>query len=321
MSQAWYSLSNTLDEFSRAWHRFFHAPQDTRICALIRIAYAALLLVNLAVLYPDLQLWFTDHGVMPESVSKEIGDGYKWSLLWLLPSTPDVVRACFLVFALQTFMLLIGLFSRASALCVFIWLLSFQNRNWQILDGEDFVFRCILFFLILMPCGHCWSVDRIIGNWYLRRATILSEDCCRPAWGLRLLQLQMAFIFLSAGLWKLGGTDWLNGTAVYYVSRLDDYFGRGPVPNWLFDTPWTVALLTWSVLLIELLVPLLIWFRETRRACLVILVLFHLGSDYSMHLFLFHWIMLVGWLAFLIPEDWAWLGRPQQSKRPSEATT
>jgi hypothetical protein len=116
----------------------------------------------------------------------------------------------------------------------------------------------------------------------------------------------MAVIFLSAGLYKLSTEEWFGGTAMYYVSRLDDYFGRLPMPTWLFDSPWSVAIITWTVVAGELLVPVFVWFRETRRWALAVAVLFHLGNEWAMHLFLFHWIMLVGWLAFVQPSDFAW---------------
>ena len=123
-----------------------------------------------------------------------------------------------------------------------------------------------------------------------------------PAWGLRLLQIQMAAIFLSAGLYKIATEEWFYGTAMYYVARLDDYFGKYPVPDWLFDSPWAVAIMTWAVVAGELLIPVFIWFRETRRVSLLLAVLFHLGNEWTMHLFLFHWVMLVGWLSFIRPE-------------------
>jgi hypothetical protein len=117
----------------------------------------------------------------------------------------------------------------------------------------------------------------------------------------------MAAMLFSSGLMKLAGDPWLNGTALYYVSRLDDYFGRFPVPAWAFDTPWIVALMTWSVLLAELAVPILIWFRETRLPCLIVLLVFHLANEWTMNLFLFHWVMLAGWISFLTPADFGWL--------------
>ena len=292
---------------SRCWHEFFHLPRDTRVCAAVRIAFAALTLLNLAVLYPDLDLWYTEQGILPAAASKQIGPPLGWSLLWHLPGTSAVVHTCFWILVGHTVLLLVGLLSRFNAAGVLLWLMSFQNRNVQILDGEDFVFRLMALFLVLMPCGASWAVDAWL--WRRWRGGDASPSHLAPAWGLRLLQIQMAVIFLSAGLHKLGTEAWFDGTALYYVSRLDDYFGKFPVPTWVFDTPWMVALLTSAVVLGELLVPVFIWFRETRRTALAVAVLFHLGNEWTMHLFLFHWIMLAGWLSFVEPGDFAWLRR------------
>ncbi|MDX1947894.1 MAG: HTTM domain-containing protein [Pirellulaceae bacterium] len=342
MTSGGISLTTALRRFASGWNEFFHAPQDTRVCALVRIAYALVLLVNLAVLYPDLALWFTDDGVLPLQVSREIGEPHQWSLLWPWPSTLAVVQVGYWLLVGHTFLLLVGLASRLNALAVLAWLISFQHRNPVILDGEDLVFRLLAFYLILMPCGRNWSVDAAVAAWWrkdrrqgsgVRRQETAADAVAHstthhspltapavssslspvssplaPAFGLRLLQIQMAVIFFTAGLWKLGGEPWLNGTALYYVARMDDYFGRFPVPAILFDTPWIVALLTWAVVIAELAIPVLIWFRETRRLCLVAVVLFHLANEWTMHLFLFHWIMLVGWLAFVRPEEIRGLG-------------
>jgi hypothetical protein len=326
MTAAVGSLKQASRSLIRGWHRFFHAPCDARIAAAVRIAFAIVTLLNLAVLYPDLDHWFTDQGVLPAEVSREVARPYAWSVLWLLPSTPAVVHACYWIAVAQTVLLLVGVVPRLQALGVFVWLVSFTNRNYLIVDGEDTVFRLIAFFLIWMPVGRCWSVDALVRRWWQGphlnplpegegvrdpRPSPLPEGeqerCAAPGWGLRLLQIQMCLMFLSAGLCKLDGNSWLNGTAIYYVARLDDYFGRFAAPDWPFDWPWAVALLTWSVIAIELLVPIFVWFRETRRLCLVAVVLFHLGNEWTMHLFLFHWVMLAGWLAFVEPSDFAWL--------------
>lgn len=308
-----YSLTSAWRQVAAGWHEFFHAPQDLRTCALVRIAYAAVLLVNLACLYPDLDLWFTDGGILPAEASREIGETYKWSLLWHLPATSEVVRICFWLLVGHTGLLLIGFLSRLNALAALVWLISFQSRNWMILDGEDMVLRVILLCLVLMPCGACWSVDATLRRWWQRRkdggrlsGEVADLPHAGPAFGLRMLQIQMVVIFVAAGLWKLAGDPWVNGTAIYYVARLDDYFGRFPVPTWPFDSPWVVAIMTWSVILVEVAAPPLLWFRETRRTALLAILLFHLANEWTMNLFLFHWIMVVGWLSFVRPADWTW---------------
>jgi hypothetical protein len=52
------------------------------------------------------------------------------------------------------------------------------------------------------------------------------------------------------------------------------------------------------VLLLEWLLPLALWLPRTRKAALLIGILFHLSIDYTMNLFLFHWLMIVGLLSF-----------------------
>jgi len=307
MTGGGYNLVAAWRSLSRGWHEFFHQPLDTRVCAMVRIAYAAVVLIHWAVLYPDLALWYGESGVLPDVVSREIAGPHQWSLLWHLSATPGVLQGCFWLAVANTVLLGIGLLPRLNAACLLAWLISLQSRNGFILDGEDTTMRLLALYLVLMPCGASWSVNAAFLRWFRGKGEPTETTRhLRPAWGLRLLQIQMAVIFLAAGLEKIGDEAWLNGTAMYYVARLDDYFGRFPTPAWLFDQPWSVALLTWSVIFGELLVPVLVWFRQTRRWALAAAVLFHLGNEWTMHLFLFHWLMLAGWLSFLEPSDWRW---------------
>lgn len=316
MSAAPWSLRSTGTALAGLWNGFFHTPADGRVAALVRIAFAACVLANLSVLYPDLGRWFTAAGVLPAEASRELTTPGAWSVLWLLPDTQAAVTACYWVMIVQAVLLGVGFLPRLQAACLFIWLVSLHNRNILLLDGEDTVFRLIAFYLIWIPSGRVWSVDA-----WLRRSDATGVEplddnrdphsvppqYAIPGWGLRLLQVQMAVMLLATGLAKLEGETWLGGTALYYVARIQQTFDRFPIPAWPFDSPWPVALITWSVLAMELLVPLLIWFRETRRACLLAVVLFHLANEWSMHLFLFHWIMLAGWLSFLSSRDLAWV--------------
>jgi hypothetical protein len=311
MNAAPWSLPATWAAFARGWQRFFHEPCDARVYAALRIVFASLMLIHLATLYPDLDLWFTEGGILPLENALKIASPYSGSLLAVVPGTSAVVHACFWITVAHATCLLVGLLPRLNALCLFIWIVSFQVRNDVINDGEDRLMRLMCFLMIWMPSGHCWSVNAWIRRWlssrHAPRDAAPEADYVVPIWPLRLLQIEMAALLFSSGLVKLGGDPWLGGTALYYVSRLDDHFGRFYVPAFIFDTPWIVAIITWSVLLSELLCPLLIWFRETRLPCLLILVAFHLANEWTMNLFLFHWLMLCGWLAFVTPADFAFL--------------
>jgi hypothetical protein len=307
-SETSYDLAAAWRGIAAGWHDFFQCPRDTRPAALVRIAYAALVLMHWAVLYPDLDRWYADGGVMSATASQAIKNPHTWSLLWALPATSTVVHVCFWIALVNTALLLVGFLSRINAALLLVWLISFQNRNPLILDGEDALMRLLALYLVLMPCGASLSLDSLL--W--RRTSV--DPLLAPGWGTRLLQIQMAAIYFTAALYKLGAEPWLDGTAMYYVARLDDYFGRFPVPTWLFDSRLSVALMTWAVVAGELLVPIFVWFRQTRRWALAVAVLFHLANEWTMHLFLFHWLMLAGWLAFVEPADWQWLGKRAESR-------
>ena len=44
--------------------------------------------------------------------------------------------------------------------------------------------------------------------------------------------------------------------ALYYVARMDDVFGRFWLPDFLFESAWTVKPITWIVLAIEVAVAI-----------------------------------------------------------------
>jgi len=338
MNAAPWSLRATAAALARGWNSFFHEPCDARVCAAIRIAYALVVLAHFAVLYPDLDLFFTESGMLPVEDARKVVSPFSvvtvakhaegsdeqrlLSLLEIVPQTSTAVRVCWLLALAHAVCLLIGLLPRINALFVFIWLISFQHRNDLINDGEDRLMRIVCFLLIFLPTGRCWSVNALIRRLWSGHSALRiphSVLCSAPGWPLRLVQIEMAAMFFSSGLVKLSGQSWLNGTALYYVSRLDDHFGRLPVPAWAFDSPWCVALMTWSVLIAELAVPFVIWFRETRLPCLAIVIFFHLANEWTMNLFLFHPLMICGWIAFFTPADFRWLSVGQASRSPPRA--
>lgn len=292
-----------------AWNRFFHAPVDPSVCGLFRIGYASLLLLNMLVLLPELTQWFGEEGVLPLGAAQAVIDRNRWTLFQWLPQNDGVVWACYLVFLAQIVGLGLGFFSRFNAVCVFLWLVSFQHRNRLLFDGEDNVFRLMGFFLIFLPLGKAYAIDAARR---VKRGLARHPPAPEPAWALRLVQLQMCLIFVSTALEKLRGAEWLDGSAVYYVTRLDVY-RFGPLPDNFLTSTWAMKAATWGVLAAECIVPIAVWIPGTRRLALGVAVAMHLAMAYAMNLFLFQWIMILGWLTFLTPDEvhvmGAWLRR------------
>ncbi len=276
-----------------SYDRFLFASCDPRACSWLRVAVGVILIIYTSVWLLDAQRWFTDAGVLQNATAQELNDGHYKSLLFWLPSTTPVVTVCLVTLLVQSGLLLTGCWSRLQAAAIFVWLASFHHRNPLICDGEDTVLRWLLFAMIFMPLDHRCSLLR-----YLRRrpkSTATSAD----AWALRIVHLEFAAIYLSTAYSKWQGVTWRDGSALYYVSRMTDTFGRFWLPDMLFDTPWIVRLSTWSVLVVEIALPVLLWIGPTRRLAVVLGIGMHLAIEYSMNLFLFEWIMIVGLLTFL----------------------
>jgi hypothetical protein len=100
---------------------------------------------------------------------------------------------------------------------------------------------------------------------------------------------------------KIAGSQWLDGSAVYYATRLDDMF-RFPAPL-IANNMFLLKTLTWFTLIIELAGWTLIWFKDTRYWVLLGLLGLHLGIDYMINLPVFEWAFIRTLITFVPSQD------------------
>ncbi len=282
----------------RCVDRFLFSACEPSVCALFRISYSILMIVNVAVWMLDGPLWFSGEGVLGSELAARLEDPPGWSLLFYLPDTPLMIHVSLALMMVQSCCLLFGCWSRFQIACLFVWLTSFHHRNPLICDGEDTVFRLFAFIMIFMPLDARWSIRaRRTKNVHL------GQSHC---WALRLIQAEMAVLYASSAWSKFQGSMWHDGTALFGVSQMTDYYGRGWIPSFVFQTPNLAMALSWSVIILEAALPLTLWFSATRRIAIFAGIGFHLALEYSMNLFLFEWLMIVGLLSFSQPSDWTW---------------
>jgi len=276
------------------WEEFFFRPVDARFVDAFRIAYAAILLVDCVGYLPFVNMWWGVEGVVPFDVARTLIDADTLTIFTWLPQSDVLLWVCFGIFTAQAVALLLGYKARFQAVCVYIWLISFQHRLHLINDGEDKMLRIFGFLLIFMPIGRWLSIDS---------GARLSGPPQAPAWALRLVQFQTALVVFCAGWEKCLGASWQNGTAMYYVTRMNDFYGRFPAPDALLNSMTALKAMTWATLAVEIGLPLLVWFRPLTLPVVAAAVGFHLVIEYQMNLFLFQWLMILGWLTFLATAD------------------
>ena len=284
---------------ARAWDRFFFRPADPSPLALVRIAVGALCLWNFAVLGLDLQDWLGPQGwADPEAVAALAGSG-AWSFWLGLPSGmlwPAYI-GCLLILALFT----IGLGSRVTAVLAWVVVVSTNRRAPVMLFGFDnIVATWTLYLAASGASGGAFSVDRL---WSRRRSG--AEGPPPPSiaanLGLRLIQLHLCLIYASAGLAKLQGVPWWDGSAVGMLIGNSEFrtFDLG----FLAGSPGLLQFATHATVGLEVLYPILIWLPGWRPWVLAMATLMHLGIALGMGLTEFSLAMLAGNLA-LVPPRW-----------------
>lgn len=110
------------------------------------------------------------------------------------------------------------------------------------------------------------------------------------------LRLQLVYIYLDTTFAKFGNTAWVEGSAMYYISR-DSAFGDGGLFHVLnlevTRTALGTILLSWGALVIEALIAFLLLFSARwRKVALVLDVVLHVGIGLTLGLWSFAVVMI-----------------------------
>jgi hypothetical protein len=282
-----------------AWSRFFFAPQSPLNIGAFRIVYGALVAITILLMHADWLSWYGPHSWITAATMHVVEPGTRINLFDILPATDSATSVFFWIFLAAALCLAAGFCTRAASIVVYLCLTSIDQRNLFILHGGDTFLRVSGFFLIFAPAGDALSVDR----WLRIRRGRESADELKPRapCAQRMIQLELAFMYLISFWWKLKGGAWLDGTALYYVFHLDE-FQRFPVPQFLLH-PALLRVGSWAALIVELALGTLIWVKKFRYPLLLIGMAFHLSLEYALNVPMFQWDVLSAYILFVEPQD------------------
>lgn len=295
------------NRFPDAWRRFWFVPVPADTLTLWRAAFGVTAVVWLLSIGPDLDALYGEGGLAPSPVYAPWRLGlFQW---W---ESDLAIAVVYLLSVVAAVAVTLGWGVRLAAPALFLGLLSFQLDNTSVLNAGDELLRIwaayLALYALLTP-GRCTGVP-------LRGVD--GSPVTAPPWLLRLVQVQLTIVYPFSVYAKLQGDTWWDGTAAYWALGLED-FERFPVPSFVTGSEPAVAVLTWGALLVEILVPVLLWVPRTRRIAIVAGVALHLSFDYALRVGFFGWAMTIGYLAFLTPSEAARLLRPFARRRPRTA--
>jgi Vitamin K-dependent gamma-carboxylase len=288
----------TLRKLRKSWDHFFFTPQSPVPISLFRIFWGICVSAKIILLHSDWLNWYGVHGWVTLQTIQVVEPGIRLNMFTVMPQDDRWIAAFFWVFLVCVLLLTLGLWTRVMSVVVFLCLTSIDQRNLLILHGGDTFLRCAGFFLMFAPAGAAFSLDRLIA---IRRGKQDPKIQPRAPWAQRIIQFELALLYLTSFFWKLKGHTWLNGTALYYVIHLHS-IARFPLPRWIQSTAMLRAG-SWFTLALEFSLGTLIWSRRFRYPLLLVGLLFHLSIEYSFNLPLFEWDVLTGYILFVDPVD------------------
>jgi hypothetical protein len=288
----------SLKSLGELWNRFFFRPQPTEGIALFRMVWFSLLLLYLLTDIPNISDFYGPHGILSIKVVRDQFNYPHLGLFSFFQPTYEVVVGVFIIYGMALLAAILGFHTRLAILVSLICLTSLHHRNIWLLSSSELLIRAITIILLCSPCGHSLSLD----SWIGQRKVELRKPRDWAPWALRLIQIQLSVVYIVTVWQKLKGDSWIDGTAVYYATRLNSMSNQG-IP-FLLDNMFLLKLFTWGTLILEFTLGTLIWFRECRKPLLILGIFFHLGIEYTMSIPFFELVMIALLLNFVTPKEY-----------------
>ena len=303
-----------LDFYVSAWNQFWFTPRLPYTLGLLRIITGAFLLYSHLVLATDLGSFLGDHAWINNETARGLHDGtfgsadMARSYLWLI-SNPILIWLHHALTILVTAAFMVGLMTRITAPLAWFLQLMYLHRLTGALFGFDQIVTYATMYLMLSPCGSCFSIDARLRRRFAGQRTADK----RIAWLLpdavpsisaniatRLLQLHLCVIYLYGGLAKARGESWWDGTAIWYSVANFEY--QSIDMTWIGGYPKIFTAMSHVTMFWEIFYCAIIWPKWSRPIALAIAVAVHGGIALFLGMLTFGMMMIAANGIFIEPE-------------------
>lgn len=271
---------------------FFGESTTGKGVSVFRILFGALSLWVTFGVWINLERFWGKTGLIPFEVVRN--DAWnKMSLITWAPESSTLLVGIAVALGVASLCTMLGVASRLMMLVIGVLHISLQFRNPLILNSGDRLFQILAMIAVFMPLDNHYSLTA----WWRRRRG-------RPmpigrVYGARLLQLQIAYVYISSCMAKISNVRWRNGMALRDVLA-SPVFAEWPT---YIDSRFILYFLTYSTLVFEFVFPVAIWWKRLRPFLLLWGIGFHVGIDVLMIIPMFSSVMIVSYPAFLSDED------------------
>ena len=189
--------------------------------------------------------------------------------------TADMFRIVFFFAAIASWGLVIGYRVKPIAVALFLIAVSAYRWNFIVIYVDDAIMHLVLFWLMLLPIGR----TLVLSEWLRDRDKAVERWKSEMVSGgtVHCFLVNIALVYLVAGLWKWTSPMWRDGTALYAALRMPIAY----TPElWRPDQLPILRIANYGAMILEPLIPVMLILPARSRLKWMLFagcVSFHLG--------------------------------------------
>jgi predicted DCC family thiol-disulfide oxidoreductase YuxK len=234
-------------------------------------------------------------------------------------------EAFYLLAMLAGVLFALGWRTRISSLLFCFVVVALENRNPLITDGGDNILILMSLFLCFTRCGRHWSLDARRAE---RRRAGAQPAAGRepPEWlaelaaareqivnllhngAVLVIAFQICVVYGTAGLSKVQGSMWQDGSAIPYVLQLHWFQPWPALDSWVLGHSLWLAITGYLTVLVQVGFTFTVFTPRLKYASLVVIAGMHLSIAVVLGLPFFSLFMITGDAVFLSDRVWRAVG-------------
>ncbi|MFI8198120.1 HTTM domain-containing protein [Streptomyces sp. NPDC085942] len=164
-----------------------------------------------------------------------------------------------------------------------------------------------LLWVLWLSAAAWWAVNRHRPHGEPRALLDVLANLAHNA-TLAVIMAEVCLIYATAGWYKIQGSRWQDGTALYYPLNLD-YFTPWPaLSDLLGSSGLMVMVLTYGTVIVQVAFPFTLFNRRVKNVLLVAMICEHMGIALLLGLPFFSMAMIAADAVFLPTAFLVWLG-------------
>jgi antimicrobial peptide system SdpB family protein len=297
---------------AEVWERFVAWQSQPRYlvgASLFRLCAGLAVLIEYLINYSQRRYLFGPDGLFPYATFvAEVARSPRDFSVYAWSASPVYFEVCYHLGILVAVLWFLGWRTRWLTPLQWVFLWSLHQRFPGIWDGGDNIIQLILVYACFADVSAHFSLDaerrqgREPGAWAPVGAFFHNT-------AMLAFAVQISLVYGLAGLYKVQGGVWQDGTAIYYAFRNGQFVIPG-VTEWFYRSAFVVTALSYTTVAFQVAFPFLLFLNpHTRKVAVVMGFTFHVGIALVLGLVTFSLFMTSVDLALMGDAEYRAMGR------------